>query len=40
MSRNFKKISVASALVAATILPTTMVSALETNGQEINCRIV
>ncbi len=31
MSRNFKKISVASALVAATTLPTTMVSALETN---------
>ena len=31
MSRNFKKIAVASALVAATTLPTTMVSALETN---------
>lgn len=31
MSRNFKKISVASALVAAITLPTTMVSALETN---------
>ena len=31
MSRNFKKISVASAFVAATTLPTTMVSALETN---------
>jgi len=31
VSRNFKKISVASALVAATTLPTTMVSALETN---------
>ena len=31
MSRNFKKISVASALVAATTLPTTRVSALETN---------
>ena len=31
MSRNFKKIAVASALVAETTLPTTMVSALETN---------
>ena len=31
MSRNFKKIAVASALVVATTLPTTMVSALETN---------
>ena len=31
MSRNFKKIAVASALIAATTLPTTMVSALETN---------
>ena len=31
MSRNFKKIAVASALVAATTLPTTMASALETN---------
>lgn len=31
MSRNFKNIAVASALVAATTLPTTMVSALETN---------
>ena len=31
MSRNFKKIAAASALVAATTLPTTMVSALETN---------
>ena len=31
MSRNFKKIAVASALIAETTLPTTMVSALETN---------